>query len=735
MIKRPLGLVCLAVAMFLYLYVRLKGVPYIDNSEFQGEMITVTGKVYKKETAMQTNGPVPVLYLELSKVDDTGWKKENNGPAGRKVICYLREGQPEVEIGSCVQLQGKLQCFERASNPGQFDAYSYYQISGISYRINQAEIKAKTIKYNKLAQGLYRLRVFFSEKLKESLPEKEASIMQTMLLGEKSSMEKELKALYQRNGIAHILAISGLHVSMLGMGLYKILRKCRIPMKIAAGTSAGVMILYGMMTGFSVSALRAIFMFAIHMAAIVLERTYDMLTAVAVAAVILLVQQPLYFFHSGFLFSFGCVLGIGLLFPLLVEAAKERNFVVRALIGGAGMTIITLPVYLWFYYQYPVCSIILNLIVIPLMSLLMASGLLLILCQMICPQGAVPFVLLIKGILKLYDWLLKLCDGIPGSILTVGRPGEWQIMVYLLLLIFIIVFKKRLKSIVRWVITMVAVMVLLFHPNGKMEITFLDVGQGDCIFIANDNGSYYMVDGGSSSVKGVGEYRILPFLKFQGISHLEAVFVTHPDEDHCNGIKELIMSGQEQGIRIEHLVLPDIAQESKEQAYMELEQMAVASDIPVLYISRGQEITDDQLKLTCLHPVKKEATVEANEYSIVLEISYGNFSAMLTGDVEGSGEQKLIRYLQEEASENRLTVLKAAHHGSGYSTPDEFLDIQRPVYTIISCGRDNSYGHPHKELIERLQEHNTNIFITYETGAITFTTDGQKVRVTKFLSG
>lgn len=735
MIKRPLGLVCLAVAMFLYLYVRLKGVPYIDNSEFQGEMITVTGKVYKKETAMQTNGPVPVLYLELSKVDDTGWQKENNGPARRRVICYLREDQPDVEMGSCVQLQGKLQCFERASNPGQFDTYSYYQISGISYRINQAEIKAKTIKYNKLAQGLYRLRVFFSEKLKENLPEKEASIMQTMLLGEKSSMEKELKALYQRNGIAHILAISGLHVSMLGMGLYKILRKCCIPMKIAAGTAAGVMILYGMMTGFSVSALRAIFMFAIHMAAIVLERTYDMLTAVAVAAVILLVQQPLYFFHSGFLFSFGCVLGISLLLPALMEGVQKRHFAIRSVVSGVGMTVITLPVYLWFYYQYPVCSILLNLIVIPLMSFLMAAGLLFIGFEIVCQEAAIPFAMLIKGILKLYDMLLELCDGFPEGLLTIGRPGEWQIIVYLLLLIFIIVFKKRLKSIVRWVITMVAVMVLLFHPNGKMEITFLDVGQGDCIFIANDNGSYYMVDGGSSSVKGVGEYRILPFLKFQGISHLEAVFVTHPDEDHCNGIKELIMSGQEQGIRIEHLVLPDIAQESKEQAYMELEQMAVASDIPVLYISRGQEITDDQLKLTCLHPVKKEATVEANEYSIVLEISYGNFSAMLTGDVEGSGEQKLIRYLQEEASENRLTVLKAAHHGSGYSTPDEFLDIQRPVYTIISCGRDNSYGHPHKELIERLQEHGSNIFITYETGAVTFTTDGQKVRIKKFLDG
>lgn len=735
MIKRPLGMTCLAVAVLLYLYIRLGGMPYTDYSEYQGEVITVTGKVYKKETAIQTSGMAAVLYLDLDNPDSTLQRKEKTGPIGRKVICYLRADQPEVEMGSHVQLQGKLACFERASNPGQFDAYSYYQTSEISYRLNQAEIKAKTIEYNKLTQGLYKLRVFFSEKLRKGLPEKEASIMQAMLLGEKYSMDKDLKALYQKNGIAHILAISGLHVSMLGMGIYKFLRRCRVPMKLAAGLAAGIMILYGIMTGFSVSALRAIVMFVIRMAAVILERTYDMLTTVAVAAVLMLLQQPLYFFHSGFLFSFGCVLGIGLLLPVLMKGMQEWHFVFRSVMSGVGMTVITLPIYLWFYYQYPVCSILLNLIVIPLMSFLMAAGLLFIGFEIIWPDAAFPFAMLIKGILKLYDIFLELCDGFSQGLLTIGRPMEWQIIVYLLLLLFIIIFKKRLKVIIRWCITVAAVMVLLFHPNGKMEITFLDVGQGDCIFIANDNGSYYLVDGGSSSVKGVGEYRILPFLKFRGVSSLEAVFITHPDEDHCNGIKELIQSGQEQGISIKHLVLPDIAQESKEQAYMELEQMAVMADIPVLYISRGQEITDDKLKLTCLNPVKEEAAAEANEYSIVLEITYGNFRTMLTGDVEGSGEQKLIRYLEKEKVKGRLTVLKAAHHGSAYSTPDEFLDIQLPVYTIISCGRNNSYGHPHEELIKRLQKHDTDIFITYETGAVTFTTDGQKLRVTKFLSG
>ncbi|MDE7047313.1 MAG: MBL fold metallo-hydrolase, partial [Lachnospiraceae bacterium] len=250
-------------------------------------------------------------------------------------------------------------------------------------------------------------------------------------------------------------------------------------------------------------------------------------------------------------------------------------------------------------------------------------------------------------------------------------------------------------------------------------------------------------------------YRIIPFLKFRGVSCLEAVIVTHSDEDHCNGIKELIEEGIVQGIRIKYLVLPDIAQSKKDESYRELEQMAAAAKITVTYMSRGQEISDGKLKFICLHPPFGYQSGEANEYSLVLRMTYGNFTAMLTGDVEGEGERELTGFLQKEKPGNNLpdslpaevpqtavwtgekkgglTVLKAAHHGSGNSTKDNFLDYTMPVYTVISCGKDNPYGHPHKELLERLGQHRTKVLITCDAGAVTFTTNGQKVRITKFL--
>lgn len=733
MVKRPLGFGCLVVSLIIYLIVSIKPAPYQDYGAYAGKRITVEGKVYRKETVRQTNEPVTVLYLKLISENSRGSREVCDVPDAQKVICYLKSGQKEPEMGSVIRITGKFTSFERASNPGQFDAYSYYQILGISYRLNQAVISAKSQNYNRFTQTAHQIRNFLSEKLSESLPEREAALMQTMLLGEKGGMDKELKALYQRNGIAHILAISGLHISMLGMGMYSMLRKCAVPMKASAVLSALVMFLYCMMTGFSVSAVRAVIMFSLHMAAVIVERTYDMLTAVAVAAVLILINQPLYLRHSGFIFSFGCVLGIGLILPALTEGRKEIHPMMKRMLGGLGMMVVTLPVYLWFYYQFPVYSVFLNLLVIPLMSFLMAAGLLLLACSILCPPAALPFVLLIKGILGIYEKVCGICDMLPGNLLTCGRPEKWQIAIYLLAFLLLIFLRKKGNILLSWGISATAVFLIMIPTKTGINITFLDVGQGDCICVENSYGKNYLIDGGSSSVSHVGEYRIIPFLKSQGISRLEAVFVTHPDEDHCNGIKELMESGDLQGIAVKHLVLPDIALDGKEEAYLELEQIADKAGIPVSYISRGQKIADDRLTITCLHPDKGYSAKDANEYSIVLTLTSGNFSVMLTGDIEGEGEQKLTQLLQKEEKGGRTTVLKVAHHGSKYSTGETFLETVSPDIALISAGENNSYGHPHEEVLNRLTEAGSHIYQTKESGAITVSYRRQKVRIETFL--
>lgn len=782
--RRPLATACLLVCLLLGLPVLFFKEPD-EACQMEEREIRLTGKITQKETKKQDYGETVTVCLSDLSYEELG---------GR-LLCYLAEGQREPKLGSYVEIEGRLKCFERASNPGQFDAALYYQISGISYRLDQAKITKTTTEYNRIGETLWQIRKHLSGILSLRLPEKEAALMQTILLGEKGSLDSEIKELYQRSGIAHILAISGLHVSVLGMGLYRLLRKIGVPVKGAALLSMLLLLFYGAMTGFSVSAMRAILMFGLRMLGEMLQRTYDMLTAIAAAAALLLAGQPLFLKSASFVFSFGCVLGLCVVHPALTMPAavpqqpKRRikwQEILQRLLAPPAMMAVTLPMYLWFYYQIPPYSMLLNLLVIPLMSYLMAAGLLLLLVNPLPPPIWRIAAALIVGVFRIYERACRMCEGLPGAVLNLGKPAVWQLLVYLACLLAVILIRHRQSLWKRWLMMAGAVLILLVRPADRLEITFLDVGQGDCIYVELPGKEKFLVDGGSSSVGSVGKYRILPFLKAKGVRYLEAVFVTHPDEDHCNGIQELLSQGKQQGIRIGCLILPDIGESSKGQGYRELEKAASEAGISLQYISRGQYIQGKGALLECLHPASGFESTDANAYSIALRLTSGSFTALLTGDLEGSGEQALLEELsaRREISENQgtgsmavgpadnmagsmtdnmaggpadnmtgsladnmkdsltgnmagsltdnmaggpagITLLKVAHHGSKYSTSEEFLQMINPAIAVISCGKNNRYGHPHEETLERLSEADISWFCTKDYGAITVSVDAK----------
>lgn len=755
MSRRPLSMVCLAFVIIIYLGTLLADSDRSSYHEWEGKTVSVTGRVYKKETVRQTEETADIVYLQPLQAEEL--LPEQN------LICYLKAGQSQPKLGSIVKIKGKIKNFEKASNPGQFDAESYYQILKISFRLNQAEIQQTSKEYNKWKEKLYQTRKELSGILEKVLDEEEASVMKAVLLGEKSSLDKEVKSLYQRNGISHILAISGLHISLLGMGFYRFLRKTGMPPGMAAALAGGMILIYGMMTGFSVSSLRAVIMFFFQLAANLLKRTYDMITGAFLAAVLILLEQPLYLYYSGFLFSFGCVFAIALFVPVMTIPGEDKKedrkrkilsgkggftyeqrgsekkqlcIPLRLFLSSAAITLAILPLQLYFFYQLPLYCAVLNLCTIPLMSFLAWGGICLLAVEYTAGAGGLA-ALLVTGILSVYEKICRLCDNLPGHLLTPGQPDFWQLTAYLILLLLLYLFRKKLSLFWKWLILLCGVMLLFLPKIGKMEITFLDVGQGDGIHIQGPEGRHYLIDSGSSSVNGVGKYRLMPYLKAKGANTIEAVFITHPDKDHCSGVLELLEKGEEEGITVKRLVLPDIAEESREEAYGELEEAAEKAGIMTAYISRGQVWKEKDWSLYCMHPEKKGVYGEANEYSTVLFLEYKSFTALFTGDVEGYGEENLISFLKDEVffvkEQQGIILLKAAHHGSAYSTPAEFLQLVNPCYTVISCGKNNSYGHPHEELLNRLKESKTTVSITYNTGAITFCTDGKRLSVIKFL--
>lgn len=738
--RRPLCMFCLIFVVVLAVFMSLIDMPLPDYGKWEGEYIELEGQVYQKEQRILQERNISVVYLKSIKILNDSVKIPQYQI--ENVICYMQGGE-EPPMGSYVKMEGKLKCFPQASNPGEFDMRSYYRILKLDFKVENATLLAVSKEKDELSEKLYQLRKYFGTVLEQCFNKENASIMKAMLLGDKSNLDKETKKIYQESGIIHILAISGLHISIIGMGIYKLLRKCFVPLKMAAVIAAGFIWCYGLMTGMSTSSIRAIFMFVLRLAADMVGRTYDMLTALCLAAVLLLAEQPRYAMHSGFLFSFGAVVAIGLLLPALFTKRpirgdasfwkKAKSRFEQAFALGVSVALVTLPVHMAFYFQFPIYSILLNLIVIPLMTSVMYAGLFCMLTGDIVLELAKCVALIDSGILWFYEKCCLLFSSFPFGNCITGKPEYWQIIVYIILLTALVILQSRATGFwkVQWII--LALLILTFRNQDGLVVTAVDVGQGDGIYIRSDSGKHYLIDGGSSSKSDVGTYQIIPFLKSQGVGSLSAIFVTHGDSDHCNGTITLLKEAGHGGIKVENLILPDIADVSRDENYMTLVNIAEESGIPVAYMSRGQRIMDGEMMLTCLHPLEEYQTEKANEYSLILELEYGNFSALFTGDIEGSGEAIMQEYIADYRTHYRkkkeLILLKVAHHGSANSTGEEFLNQVSPKLALISCGAKNSYGHPHKELLKRLKYAGCEVYITRDAGAVTFWTDGKKIKI------
>lgn len=663
------------------------------------------------------------------------------------ILCYLG-GADHPAMGSIILVEGTFRPFAHAKNPGEFDAADYYRVMGQQGRLMRAVCLAESKNFSAFREGLYRCREYLSLLLDACYPEKEASVMGAMLLGEKAMLDEGIKSLYQQNGIIHILSISGLHISILGMGFHKLLQRMHVPKLVNIILSVTLMYCYGIMTGMGISIVRAFVMFGMKLCADLCGRTYDLLTAMMTAAFLVLVRQPLYLTHSGFLFSFGAVCGIGLLpsvsrhFPEISDRFPMGNRFLKALFTGGWISLCTLPVYLCFYYEFPPYSVLLNLIVIPCMGALFLSGIAVMgtaACLLSLGRlAAVPGVWILTFYEKCASFVLKL----PGQRWAAGHPGDWQVAAYLALLAAAVFLAgkagKRSKGYF-WCAVFGALILLGFRLPEDFEITVLDIGQGDCIYLADGAGGHYLIDGGSSDRKEVETYQITPFLKYRGVARLDGVFVTHPDEDHISGIRGLLQRYGEAGIEIGCLFLPDVAQECRDAAYHGLEEQAGEAGVPVRYLHAGDRLESGNVMLTCMHPEKNYVNQNTNACSTVLYLTYGSFLALFTGDLEGEGETLVterLSHMRDDGETGRpssITLLKTAHHGSKNATKEPFLALVNPRMALISAGRDNSYGHPHKETLERLADRGCRIYQTPESGAVTVRVKGGAVRVETFL--
>lgn len=739
--KRPLCIAALLWAAILWL-LGLAGIPAFTWKSpglpkgSQCENALITGIVYKRDCHTLNTS----LYIKHANLilESNPYSMDSI-----KVTIKNEKIKEHLNTGSYLSIRGNLEEIPFPANPGQFHERAYYYARKVKWYLKAEEIHVLDRKKDKLlcVQGYVKEKT--EQSIRRVFSKKEAGILCAMLLGDKGNMEKEDSLLFGLISCSHILAISGTHISILGWGFYRLLGRFYIPCGVSAVMTVGAIFFYGGLTGNSASALRAEVMFAVSVGAILAGRTYDFLSALSLAGILLLAESPLYLYDSGFLLSFGAVLGLGVMYPVLFSQNKRKgrkgifeklkNLLTEGLRAGISVWCVLLPIVMYYFYEIPVWGIVTNLFILPTAGAALVSGAFGALFGIAFTEAGklagVPCVLILAG----YQKAGEIVQYLPVSMWITGRPPLWKCFVYYSILIVILWWKKRegktkntrIQAGFAISVLLGAVFLVWKAPEKDMKITFLDVGQGDCACIQNGTSGCYLVDGGSSSIHGVGNYRILPFLKAAGVQRIDGVFLSHMDEDHINGIQELLemIKNRETVVRISKIFL-SLCEETAETR-KHLETAAKEAGCQIIYIRKGTKIKDKDMEIECLAPAK--ADLGSNESSQVLRIRKGDMKVLFTGDVEGEGERLLLEELAllGKREDTACQILKAAHHGSKNSTSEEFLNRVKPVAAILSFGEDNRYGHPHQELLQRLAFHGVKILETARQGAICVVCDGK----------
>lgn len=736
-------------------------------------LCAVEGRIGKMGT-LQAKGNV--LYNVKTEAGQT--ERNVSGRQGTS----SQDGLPS--IGSRVRISGSFSLYTEATNIGQFDARNYYAARKIYGQVKKAAI-VYTEPPNIIGRGkecLWQLRRHLAESFLEVYGEENGALLAAMLLGERTFLSEETQSLYKAAGALHVIAVSGLHISLLGLGLYRLLRRIFASQAPAAVISVLCMAAYVFLVGNPPSAVRAFIMFAMGLLAGYWKRTLDTPTALSLSAAIILMGNPFYIGQSSFLLSFLAILAISVFQPALKECLALINpyhfplsrlldsrrawglrhldpqkvpGVCHELLKKAGnglqssfsVWIVTLPVQLFFFSEVSLFGIFFNLLIIPLMGVILLLGiaglflkeifhLFTFLTGSVLTDLEITVISICRYAEGLFFAVIKaggsLADRLSFTMWMPGKPAYGKMLLaFCLLLLFCLLgnlsengrtFPEKFWKY-RLGILLGVILLLAGYPSHNLQITFLDVGQGDGICMELPDGRVYLMDGGSSDVSKVGNYRLVPFLKAKGIRKIDAVFLSHGDADHINGIAELL---EEKQMSIDCICLPTGAEQEE---FVEIRDLARARNISVGTIQAGDFWENNGTKFWCLNPA--DVTESGNAASVVLYMEYQNFSMLLTGDLEGEGEKSVAALLRSNAITG-ISVLKVAHHGSKNSTKEEFLRQCSPAVAVISCGERNTYGHPHKETLERLNDMGTAVYRTDCSGAIQITVTGSRMKVTEY---
>ncbi len=685
---------------------------------------------------------------------------ERSFPVTGKVRVTVGGQAPDLSVGDDISFPGKLKPLHNFNNPGGFDYRGYMaaqQIWCSTYTRGKHILRIGASPYQSMAISLARLRESVGRFIDTAVEGRSGPILKALLLGDRSDIPKTDRTIFNRAGVGHLLAISGLHIGIVATVAFYFFNRLlslshflllRAATKKCAALLAMLPVMgYALVAGMSPSTQRAVIMIFVFLMTFWFEREQDAVNTLAIAAGLILVCFPPALFSISFQLSFTAVMAIILGLPFFkVPKARQSGpwyKIAARLVIFFAMTLMaivgTLPLTLYYFNQVSLVGLLANGIGVPLIGFMVVPLGLTALCfYPFCPPAAAMGVQAAGFVLEKAVFLLDLIAHLPFSAVRTMTPSILEIVCYYVL--FLVVFKMRRY---RWRRAMVMIVLLTLSADiaywaherfwrNDFRATFIDVGQGSAALLEFPRGYCMLVDGGGFATNtgfDVGEKILAPFLWRRKIRTIETLVLSHPNSDHLNGLLYIAGQFNVKNVWSNHQAANTMGyKQFVDIIRSEAIRWPRFSDIPRTSMINGA-------KVQILYPPRNFSDNRAvwqnlNNNSLVLRCQYGSKSILFPGDIEAVVEKELVKL---SGSDLASTVLVAPHHGSKTSSTDVLLEKTDPEVVVISAGWNNRFGFPHVSVLRRYQHYGCRIYRTDLNGAITITTDGRTLDIDPFI--
>ena len=659
---------------------------------------------------------------------------------------------PRLVQGDHVRLRGSLRPPPSQRNPGGFDYAAYLDRRGVCctmYVEAPADVSRVRRGGGRLTEAVVAVRHHIRRQLRRFVPGEEArAVLRALLLGDRSGVSDAQRRRFARTGLMHLLAVSGLHVFLVGMVFYVLLRPLLMRLRLrwrtveVARAALTMLVLGGYMliTGSRPSVVRAVVMSGLLIGGVVFQRSAHPLNTLGVAALLLLALRPPALFDAGFQLSLAAVAGIVTINPRLLDPIPDawtESPVGRRLTSictvSVAATMGTAPVLLSHFGWVSVGGLPLNVAAIPLTGLALSSALALVVFGGVGSVAGTAFGsvagLCVEGLLLVARYGAEWMGWIG---LRLFEPGPWLLGALAAAVVAVAQWPRPRH---RWRALLCALALTTIatwsHALGRattptMDVLFFDVGQGDAALITTPAERRILVDTGPRSFEGRAALStaVLPYLRRTGVRHLHTVVVTHPDADHLGGLPPLLRhvsvgrvlhSGQH--------VDTDLFRQSRRRLRQE--------GIPHRAVDRGDTLSvDPSLRVDVLGPPAqpgRQGLDTENGRSVVLRLTYGDVRVLLPGDIEAAAERDLVRTF---GSTLQSRVVKVPHHGSGSSSTEPFVAAatgSTATRAVVSVGQSGRFGMPDPTVLSRWASADARVRSTAHRGAVWLRTDGRTV--------